>query len=268
LYKYELDEPDSAYHQYVILCNDSTIGAEIKPKSLCAAAFIARDDLKDTVRADSLFKYIIITFPATNFAKISQEQLHVPVTIKTRADSAQNAYVKAENLFFNEDKTTDAIKAYFGVYKNYPELPIAPKSLFLAAWLSDEYLQKNKTAKKLYEKICEKYPKSIYCINEAQPRLKIVTDTLKALEDRKQRLEAKKAENSIKIQKQEKGQNVVSKVPADSANVTAADSGVVNKPLADDEPLSDEELGADNVDDSKNLTPVEDGSDRGRRPSK
>ena len=95
--------------------------------------------------------------------------------------------------FTRKIRTIAAIKAYYDIYRQYPDLDIAPKSLYVAAWLSDNVLQKNQTAKTLYEKVCEKYPQSIYCTREAQPKIKIVQDTLEALQAARKEMELQKA---------------------------------------------------------------------------
>lgn len=198
LFKYEFDIPDSAYYHYLELCKDSSADSEFILRSMSAAAFVARDELMDTVKSDSLFKLLIFRFPATELAKDAQKQLGVKITIKTKQDSAYEAFCKAEDLYYKKGDIKGAVQAFYNVYKNYPDLPIAPKSLFVAAWLSDEQLEKNRTAKMLYEKICEKYPDSEYCKNMAQVKVKIVQDTLKALEARQKPEEKVNKESKMK----------------------------------------------------------------------
>jgi len=185
LFKFELDVPDSAYYHYLELAKDSSADSESISKAISAAAFVARDQLNDTLRSDSLFKLLVSRFPASELAKDAQKQLGVKVTIKTRQDSAYEAFRKAEDMYYKDGDVKGAVQAYYNVYKKYPDLPIAPKSLFVAAWLSDDMLEKNKTAKMLYERICEKYPESEYCKEQARQKIQIVEDTLKALEARR-----------------------------------------------------------------------------------
>ena len=180
LFRYELDEPDSAFRQFLSLYNDSSAGP-FAPKALCVAAFVARDDMRDSLLADSLFRAVITGFPSTDFARIAQEELNLPVTVRTRQDSAREAFRVAEDLFFKNQDEKAAIQAFFNVYKKYSDLPIAPRALYVAAYLSDEVLQKNVTAKSLYERICREYPQSIYCTEKAQPRIKIADSTMAAL---------------------------------------------------------------------------------------
>ena len=192
LFRFELDEPDSAYDEFLRLARDTAVDTAIIPKALCQAALIARDELGDTVACDSIFKQIIKRYPASEYAKTGQEELQLKVTIKTRQDSAWDAYTAAERLFYHENDVKGAIRAFFELSKKYPELPLAPKSLFAAAWFSDNILYKNLTAKKLYERICDKYPKSEYCTEQAKPRIKIVVDTLAKLDQLRRENEKKR----------------------------------------------------------------------------
>ena len=223
LFRFELYEPDSAYDQFINVANDSATDTSFVPKAFCQAARIAHDDLKDTLKSDSLFELIIKKYPMSEYAKLSQQELGLPESIKTREDSADIAFREAEKLYYQDNNVKEAIKTFFTLSKQYEELPIAPKSLFAAAWFSDNVLYKNKTARMLYEKLCEKYPETIYCKEQAKPRLKIVIDTLARLEQ---------------LRKQKAAENPAAKIQEPSS------SG--NEPIDDDdtggEPLSVEEI--------------------------
>jgi tetratricopeptide (TPR) repeat protein len=196
LFRFELYEPDSAYFQFIDVATDSATDTAIIPKALCQAARIARGEISDTTKSDSLFKVIIKRYPVSEYAKIAQEELDIPLTVQTREDSAYAAYQHAEKLYYKENRIKESIQAFFGIAKQYEDLPIAPKSLFAAAWFSDNILFKNKTARMLYEKICDQYPESIYCAQQAKPRLKIVIDTLAKLEQLRKENIAKDAATS------------------------------------------------------------------------
>jgi tetratricopeptide (TPR) repeat protein len=189
LFKFDLEEPDSAYNEYLKLNNDTTVSKETAAKAISAAAIIARDNKKDSTKADSLFRLIIQRYPMSAYAQLAQKELRIPITIMTRQDSASAAYKTAEELFYQSNDVKGAIRSFYDVYKNYSELDIAPKGLYAAAWYSDNVLQKKSTAKSLYEKICEKYQKSIYCSSSAQSRIKTVNDTLAALNEVRKKLE-------------------------------------------------------------------------------
>jgi hypothetical protein len=75
------------------------------------------------------------------------------------------------------------------VAKKYSDVAeIAVLSIYAAAWLCDNILNKNKTALSLYKRLCDQFPESELCIKEASPRMKIVEDTLRVMEVRKKEM--------------------------------------------------------------------------------
>lgn len=215
LFRFDLEEPDSAYSEFIRLGNDTSASKEKIAKALCTAAIIAHDDKKDTIHADSLFRHIIDRFPQSKYAQLAQKNLKVEVTIKTRQDSALIAYKSAEEQFFKENDVKGAIRSFYEIFRQYPELDIAPKSLYAAAWYADNVLEKKITAKTLYDKICEKYKESIYCRNAAEPRIKTVRDTLAALDALRKKLESIK-----KNRKNNNDKKMIKRLTSDSLEVT------------------------------------------------
>jgi tetratricopeptide (TPR) repeat protein len=177
LFWLELDQPDSAFSHFKGLSckNDS-----LKPKALYCAAYIARHALRDTASADSLYKVLLNAYPANEFTKKTQEDRGEKLTILTRADSAQQAFAAAETLFYDRNDSLAAVEAYKGVYEKYPDCEAGIKGLYAAAWVSDNVLSNHKTAFRLYRMLCDSFPKSDICLNDVQPKLKVVSDTLAA----------------------------------------------------------------------------------------
>lgn len=192
IFRFDLDEPDSASREYLRIYADSTINRELAAKALSSAAFITKDELRDSVKADSLFRIILDKYPVSIYAKIAQKELNLPLTVLTRPDSAYIAFKEAEELFYDKNDVKGAIQSFYALAKKYSELDIAPKALYAAAWYSDNVLQKKSTAKTLYEKICELYRTSVYCSTSADIKIKTLRDTLAILN------EAKKREESIR----------------------------------------------------------------------
>jgi tetratricopeptide (TPR) repeat protein len=181
LFRDELDEPDSACRQFCALAGDSAAGPVYTPKALCAAAYLMRRDKNDTLRSDSLYSLIIERFPGSDYVAAARQEMDPAPAVVTRREQAAAAFRSAEKLYLAGDDVKAAVQAYYNVYRQYADLEIAEKSLFAAAWITDNDLLKKKVAKTLYGKICDHYPKSIYCTGEAQPRLKTVIDTLEAM---------------------------------------------------------------------------------------
>jgi tetratricopeptide (TPR) repeat protein len=184
LFWLELDQPDSAYKHYCASVRDSQYSAQA-PKALYSAAWIARYALADSVKADSLCKLLIARYPANIYAQKAQVARGETITVFTRQDSARDAFDAAEKLFYADNRPDSAALAYIEVYKKYPDSDFGPKSLYAAAWINDNVLDKNRTAKVLYDMLCDTFPASSYCQNEARPRLKVVADSLAALRVRR-----------------------------------------------------------------------------------
>jgi TolA-binding protein len=180
LFWLDLAEPDSAYFYYMELSSDSTVtDSLLRPQSLIMAASVARSAaVADTVRSDSLLKLVIDGYPGTELAKRAQAGMDVDITVTTRRDLAERDFGAAEAVM--ESNMVEAVKSFYNIFKQYPDLDIAAKSLHASAWYSDNSLQKNRAAMRLYEELCDKYPESDYCVNSAEPRLAAARDTLSA----------------------------------------------------------------------------------------
>lgn len=233
LFYYELDEPDSALAQFTGIAGDSARDSIYTPKSLCAAASLARREFKDTLFSDSLYRKLIAEFPGSDFIGQAQKEMRSGGAIKTRRELAEESFLAAETAWIRGNDVKGAVQKFYATYKEYIDLEIAPKSLFVAAWLTDNELQKKKTAKSLYEKICDRFPTSLYCTKESQPRLKAVIDTLEALrrlqrEGQSDTTRKKAAISSVKTN------NVAAVSASDTSSKGAADSLDVSASLGID----------------------------------
>ncbi|GBU20937.1 hypothetical protein R80B4_00824 [Fibrobacteres bacterium R8-0-B4] len=176
IFRFELETPDSAYIYYLELAADTAADSTYRPRSLLAAAFTARDGLKNEALADSLLRVVAAEYGSTEYARRAQIELDVEVTVVTRRETAERDFRAAETM--TESNMVEAVKAFYGVYQQYPDLGIAPKSLYAAAWYTDNALHKNRAAMTLYEELCAKYPESDYCKTAAAPRLAVARDSI------------------------------------------------------------------------------------------
>ena len=193
VYWINLSEADSALSYFTLITADTLADSALFMKSLYARAWLLRFIKQDTVTSDSLYNMIIAKYPATIVAKKSQQDRGVTVTVKTREDSANLAFIEAERLYFNDKNPVAAVNRYYKVAKKYADMKdIASYSIYAAAWMCDNVLNKNKKAFMLYKKLCDDFPESDLCINEAKPRIKIVEDTLKVIEAQKKQKGTKK----------------------------------------------------------------------------
>ena len=182
LFWLELNQPDSAFARFKGLsCKKDSL----KPKALFSASYIARHSLHDTAAADSLYKVLLSRYPSNEYTKKAQEDKGEKMTVYTRRDSAQLAFAAAESLFYNVSDSEAAVASYRKVYDAYPDCEAGMKGLYAAAWVSDNVLCNHKTAFRLYRMLCDSFPKSEVCLNDVQPRLKTVADTLAARKARR-----------------------------------------------------------------------------------
>ncbi len=178
LFWLDLDQPDSAFRYYCRAIGDTMHKAMI-PKALYAAAWIARYALSDSLKADSLYSLLVKHYPTNEFSRKAQLAKGDTLLVMTNRDSAQEAFHTAEKLYWDAKLPDSAAEAYLGVATQFPKTEFAPKSLYAAAWINDFVLDKNKTAKNIYEQLCDSFPTSSYCA-EARVRLKTVADTFAA----------------------------------------------------------------------------------------
>lgn len=178
LFWLDLQEPDSAYHHYMELSQDNGADSLMRPRTLIMAASVLRNEMGETARSDSLLNIVIDEYPGSELAKRAQLEMDAEITVVTRRDLAERDFLAAEGLM--ESDMVEAVKAFYNVFKQYSDMDIAPKSLYAAAWNTDNALQKNRAAMRLYEELCDRYPQSRYCTEGAAPRLAIAKDTLEA----------------------------------------------------------------------------------------
>jgi len=183
IFRFELEAPDSAYAYYLELSADTAVDSTYRPRSLLAAAFVARNELGNTAGADSLLRVIISEYGGTEYARRAQIELDVEVTVVTRREMAERDFRAAEVLL--ESDAVEAVKAFYGVYQQYQDMAIAPKSLYAAAWYTDNVLHKNRAAMTLYEELCGKYPESTYCKTDAAPRVAVARDSIEVRKRRR-----------------------------------------------------------------------------------
>jgi tetratricopeptide (TPR) repeat protein len=188
LFRFELEAPDSAYYFYMELADD-TAAAPIRPRSLLAAAFVARHQQDNVPRSDSLYNVVIAEYDGTDYARRAQIEMDVEVTVVTARELAEREFRDAESLLENDP--VEAVKAFYNVYLDHPATDIAPRSLHAAAWYTDNLLQRNRAAMTLYEELCEKFPETEYCKSSAAQRLSVARDSI---EVRRQRREAAREE--------------------------------------------------------------------------
>ncbi len=187
LFWLDLEQPDSAYNRYALILQDTASGDSMQAKALFATGYISLHARADTATADSLFDLLVADYPTNEYSKRAQKERGQKVTVMTREDSAWEAFHEAEKLYIEYGNAVRAIKTYLAVYNEYPETEVAPKSLYAAAWLSDNVTFSKDVAQFLYNKICDKYRDTEYCSKAAKPRLQMASDSAAVQREREHR---------------------------------------------------------------------------------
>ena len=182
----DLNEPDSACRRFLLLAADSTADSgRGVARALYAAATVLRTALHDTSQSDSILRIILVRFSASEYAKRAMADRGDSTTMLTRRDSALAAYGAAEKLYFETGDTVGAVAAFLAVYTMYRDCDVAPQALYSAAWINDNILDKNVSARNQYQELCDTFPSSEWCVRGARARLKFVADTLSILKAKK-----------------------------------------------------------------------------------
>lgn len=223
VYWLKLSEADSALNHFLAICADTKADSGFVMKSMYASAWILRFIKNDTTRSDSIYSAIIKRYPATNVAQRAQQDLGVPVTVLTRQDSALQAFVDAEKLYFDNQDPVGAVNAYYKVAKKYRDIThIAAHSIYAAGWICNNVLAKNTKAFMLFKMLCDSFPNTELCEKGARQQVKYVEDTLKIIQASKKKETGKKQKTGKSVSDTVKTQE------ADTSDLLMTDDGKQN----------------------------------------
>jgi tetratricopeptide (TPR) repeat protein len=150
------------YEQAAYLSSDTD---PLKPKYLWAYSQFIREMDPDQenremqLKADSLLQIIVDNYQTTEYYTESAKLLRL--TNAYRIDEAKELYSsgvdhrKYENYDF-------AIAQFLKCVANHPKSEYAPKSLYQAGWIFENYQRRPDSAMKYYRILVDEYPNSIY----------------------------------------------------------------------------------------------------------
>lgn len=203
----ELEVPDSAYFYF------NKILTEYQNKSVKVQTLYALgtyyETIKDTVKADSLFKIIYDNYEKDPLRTAAGEKLGLikkeekKAEIKKDEDPAEIFYLEAEKKYYDKNYE-DAIKSFREIYKNYPKSEFAKKSLTYAGMIYEKDLKMYDSAAAVYGILVKDYVGTPYA-NSVLPRfseyqierLRIKTENeAKQKELEQQKIEKEKINNA------------------------------------------------------------------------
>jgi len=158
----ELNVPDSAAFYFKEILKDYS-NKPVKVQTMYALGTYYQT-VNDTVRADSLFKYIYDNFPKNLLSNAAAEKLGLVkqekiITIAKNIDPAEKFYIEAEKIYY-EKKYEAAIDSFRNIYKNYPTSLYAPKSVYYIGLIYEDDLKMLDSAAAAYGKLTKDYTKS------------------------------------------------------------------------------------------------------------
>lgn len=160
LYHHDLNRPDSALGEYMLLVSNFP-NSEFAPRSLLASAFIY-ESKGDTANANGLYRRLVEDYPISKQAQYAVNQLgdvKIPSEYNVPA-----MYTEAEKLYYENNAPDSALSIFKYISDNFPNSEYAVKSAYAIAYIQDQ-LDVERTDSSvyyLYADIVEQYPESKY----------------------------------------------------------------------------------------------------------
>jgi TonB family protein len=152
LYAYELNRPDSALQEYLLIVREHP-ESPYAPRALLAAAQIEMN-LGDSAAARGYLQQLLRDFSKSPQAVRAAEILNQPLDMTT---NAMGLYADAESLVYVADKPDSAIALYKYIARNFPDL--APQASYAVAWVLDQIIGvEDSSAYYAYSEVAQKYP--------------------------------------------------------------------------------------------------------------
>ena len=196
LYYFQFAMSDSALQEYNRLITNFPENPGI-PKALFSMAYIYRQNLKDTTAADSLYREIVRRYPKTGYAKEARKTLGLP-PIEDENLLAEQIFLEAEKLNFDQNLPQEAIKKYREVVRKYPDSVYAPKALYAVAWIYENELGRGKEALGAYQSLKNEFPKTLFA-SVAEKKLRAVERVKQARADSIKQKAAKAAKKQTAV---------------------------------------------------------------------
>lgn len=143
LFYSELDAPDSAFIYFKNILNNYP-KKPVAPQAMFALGTYY-ETKNDTLKADSIFKYIYKNFEKDPIRVAAGQKLGLinqddeDLSLKSR-DPVEKSYVEAEQLVFDK-KYQEAINSFQEIYKKSPKSVFASKSIYYCGMIYEENLK-------------------------------------------------------------------------------------------------------------------------------
>ncbi len=198
----ELDALDSAYFYFQKILNEYP-DKPVKAQTLYSLGTYY-EIIKDTSRADSIFKFIYDNYekePLRNAAaqKLGLVKKEEKKIIRKDADPAEKFYVEVEQLYYDK-KYEAAIDSFKNIYKNFRTSLFAPKALFYAGFIYENELKMYDSAAVYYGILISEFKETPTAKAVFAKYMEFINQKLKTKEAEKEPKEAEKKKNEEQIQ--------------------------------------------------------------------
>jgi len=222
LFLLKLSETDSALA--LLAKMDSTLEDPVlRARAAYTRAFIYDEFKRDTSNAYPIYRRVIENYPQTNYAKQAQANMGLQVNLKTNEDIAQEAFLKAEEMWFkaqkipveNADEIEEAyqntIALYDSVITGFPETQAALQAKYVKASIFAEEIGNQDSAHALFRNIAVNYPRTVWgkaAGEKMRGKLSVDANELMRLRNRVEQIKISTKEQSDRFwQEMEQKQN-------------------------------------------------------------
>jgi tetratricopeptide (TPR) repeat protein len=180
LFLFSLDRTDTALQILDTLLARPATDSALRMRATYAKAFIVEQFVGDSIQADRLWEQVARDFPGTPFAQQAQRNLGLPVTIVTREDLAQRAFMAAESLYIAlaplatnapeeyDRRAPEALALYQSVADSFPGTDYAARGLFAAGWNLAYVAADSAGATQAFKRLVKEYPATAYATRGQQ----------------------------------------------------------------------------------------------------
>ena len=159
LYLTQMNQPDSALAEYLVLANNYP-ESEYAAQSLYAAAWIFENIKKDAARAKEIHQRIVKEYPGSDYSKPSLEFLGLPYD-SLEVDTPEREYAEAERMLLEYENVDSALVLYNRIVERFTQSSYAGKATYAIAWITERYANPgDSTVALAYQKVIDEYPNS------------------------------------------------------------------------------------------------------------
>lgn len=191
----ELNVPDSAYYYYKNIIENFPDSRFYSRSLYSLGTYYNGVGRKE--EADSIFNFIYDNYKNETIVNAAAVLLKKPL-INLTYDPADELYVDAEKVLL-EKKYSESVNKFYGIFRDYPKSPFAPKALYAGGWILENELKLLDSAAVFYDTIDVNYPQSQYASN-IKPKLTFYKQEIdrrkKAIEDSLKQIELKKLDET------------------------------------------------------------------------